>query len=326
MTTKDFLISKGIKNTSAYVYGLYYDKLIKECFNNKIPEAGIDDEKVNQQILDFIKSDKFTIMTKINYIKSFIKLDDVKKENRDIKMLSKELKRLNTQSQYSSPSKKEVDAKITISEVIKKREIYKNKCKNVFGINDVYYLALSFYTYLPPLRSQDYINTMYKDETTDIHKDNYYDSDKKQLIYNTYKTIESNGKRIINVPDELAEIIDNFHKKSESKYIICSSKKGHLSSIHFNKILKVSAGGSCNMLRKIYISEKIDNGMSVNERKDTAVIMGHSLAVQQLTYSRFSDSLHQNDNDMNYLVRMNKKLTEQLEENTRKILKLMLKT
>jgi len=326
MITKAYLISQGIKQSSANVYSHYYDKLIKECFNGKVPE--IDDETVNQKILDFIKTGNLTVMTKINYLKAWIKLDEVRKDNRDVKILTKELKALNRESQYSPPSQKEIKNKISMNEVSKKRDFYKTKIKNVFGINDVYYLALSFYSYLPPLRTQDYIITLYKDGLEqgvqiDIEKDNYYDKDSKQLIYNSYKTSESHGKRVINVPDVLSAAIEDFHNKSGSKYIICSSRKTSFTQISFNKMLTACIGGSCNMLRKSYISEKIDNGMTAEERKKAATIMGHSLAVQQLTYSRFSDTLHPDDNDMNYLVRMNKKLTEQLQENNQKILKLL---
>jgi hypothetical protein len=321
MSTKDFLISQGIKSTSAYVYASYYDKIVKNCFNNVLPD--VEDSEVNTKILDFVENEKFTAMTKVNYIKAWIKLNDIKKEGRDVKILEKTLKKLSNETQYKPANDKELEKRVSVNEVIEKRDKYKSKLKSKFSINDVYYLALSFYSYLPPLRSQDYIDTLYKDNDTDLEKDNYYDNELKQLVLNNHKTVMTYGKRIIDIPETLANIIDDFHNKTGSKYLICSSQRTRINQVHFNKILTACIGCGASILRKSYISEKIDEGVTAEERKKTALIMGHSLAVQQLTYSRFSETLHPDNNDFNYLIRRHEQLIKQLKENTNRMYSLI---
>jgi hypothetical protein len=80
---------------------------------------------------------------------------------------------------------------------------------------------------------------------------------------------------------------------------------------------------SSSMLRKCFISDKIDEGITAEERKKTAKIMGHSVGTQQSIYSKFSDVLHPKAHDLEYLMRMNKKLTMHLQENNKKILQLL---
>lgn len=52
---------------------------------------------------------------------------------------------------------------------------------------------------------------------------------------------------------------------------------------------------SVQMLRKIYISERLDKGMNAKERKILSYIMGHSPSSQLLIYSKFSKDLHKSD-------------------------------
>jgi len=231
------------------------------------------------------------------------------------RLTSEIYKRVNTVT-YTPASKKEKDNRIEISEIEAMRDEYKEKLTDKFKTCDMYYLLCSLYTYIPPLRSQDYYSSVIKTETTDTDKENYYDIETKKLVLNKYKTSTVHGKRIIDIPDVLAEIIKNFHDKSDSPYLICTRTGSQLDSNSFQKSVKrcLKHSVSSSMMRKIFISSKIDSGMTATERQENARIMGHSVNTQQGLYSKFSDVLHPDRKDLKYLTRRHKQLSDQLED------------
>lgn len=309
------LIATGIKEQSAKIYLSHYNRLIKGAFKNEAPENMISDENVDV-ITEYLKNGGFSSNTKSMFMRSWKKIAEVNEVKGDYSKIDKKIKEYNDETAYATPTEKEQKNKIDKSYIIKIRDQYKKKLSDTFTSSDTYYLLLCLYTYLPPLRSEDYYNTIIKDDDTDEVNDNFYDLDKKQLILNKYKTMKTHGKRTIDVPDELHDIIKAFHEKSGSNLLICNGAKNKFNAISMNIAFgrclkkKVSSG----MLRKCHISSNIDTGMSAQDRKNEARIMGHTLAVQQLTYSKFSDVLHPDKMDLQYLARRHQQLTEQLNE------------
>ena len=135
------------------------------------------------------------------------------------------------------------------------------------------------------------------------NKCNHLDTKNKKLYIYDYKTSETYGPRIINVPNELNEIIERFWEKSESKYVICSPKGNKLEANSFNRLFSEATKGkkfSCNMARKCHVSELIDK--PVAERRADAKIMAHSLPTAADRYSKLSKSFHADDDDLDALV------------------------
>lgn len=319
-----FLLEKGLNSNTAKTYTYFYKKIVEKVFNKIEPEDMVSDETVDK-ILEYITKSDLTTGSKTAYIRAWRGISIRKHPNKDNKKLYDYVKTSNRELDYAPASEKEISNKITMSFIVTKREEYKDKLKAKFHTNDMYYLLCCFYTYLPPLRSQDYYNTVIKTEDTDTEKENYYDIESKQLVLNEYKTGKSYGKRVIDFPEDLAKAVETFHNKSNSKYLICTRTGGKLDANSFKKALNscIQKHVSSSMIRKCFISDKIDVGISAEDRKKTAKIMGHSLNTQQSIYSKFSDVLHPQDDDMNYLMRRHEQLITQLKENTNKMFALI---
>lgn len=310
-----YLKENGVLESSSKIYANYYNKLLINVFENTEPENMLSSDALDK-VIEYAKNDKFTLNTKGSYLKAWRKIATVKKHEGDTKRLTREIYKLSNTVTYTPANKKEKDNRIEIDEIVGMREEYKGKLKDTFSTYDMYYLMCSLYTYIPPLRSEDYYSSVIKTETTNTEKENYYDIETKKLVINKHKTVKSIGKRIVDIPDVLAEIIKDFHDKSKSPYLICTRTGKQLISTTFQKSIKrcLKHSVSSSMMRKIYISSKIDTGMSAIERQENARIMGHSVNTQQALYSKFSDVLHPDRKDLKYLSRRHKQLSEQLED------------
>lgn len=296
------------------IFTYYFNYVIKNCFNNEQPDDLLKSDVVDLLISWVMNSNK-TNNVKTIMLRSWLKF--CKNDNlNSVNKIDKCVNRLKEQSLYQKPKDKEINDKISMDDVKKLRNEYQLKIKNnILHHYDVYYLLCSLYSYLPPLRSEDYINTLIKNDDTNIDSDNYFDYENKQLVFNHYKTKKIHGRRIIDVPNELCEIINNFHIKSNSMYLICTHTGGKLTNVTFNHLFKRCFKGShvsSSILRKVFISESNDNNICADERIKNAKIMAHLPSTQQSIYTRYSDFLHPDDNNIKSLMRRRKSLLNQL--------------
>lgn len=305
-----------ISEKSKKIYENNFNRIVKLVFKNKEPKNLLSERNIDK-IIEYVDSTEFTANTKSHLLRSWKKIANLRGIEGDTTKLDNKVKEHNDNATYTPASKTENENRITMQYLEQRRDFYKNRIiEDEFSTADTYNLLLSLYTYLPPLRSEDFYNTVIKTDETDEDTDNYYDMDTQKLVINKYKTAKSHGKRVIDVPDALHETIKAFHDKTKSEYLICSTIKSKLTAVTVNQMFKRSLKKdvSCNMIRKCYISSNIDKGMTAEQRKKDAQIMGHSLNVQQMTYSRFSDILHPDTKDIGYLTRRHQQLSEQLTE------------
>lgn len=171
------------------------------------------------------------------------------------------------------------------------------------------YLVLNLYTLLPPLRN-DYANVkVIKDCENFGEKDDCVDTDfnyinfcSKKLLLCTYKTRKFYGIKRVDIPEELFEIIKEWESlkgvyleekgcstTSEGFLLInttnCEKMLSNSLTKYINRIFapkKVST----TMLRKIYLSEKYPVVVSYRDQARDAMIMGHSLSMQKMVYSK----------------------------------------
>jgi hypothetical protein len=62
-----------------------------------------------------------------------------------------------------------------------------------------------------------------------------------------------------------------------------------VSEVSFNKLMTniFGKGISTNMMRKIYVTDKLENEeLSIAERKELAHIMGHNISTQEFMYNK----------------------------------------
>jgi hypothetical protein len=224
--------------------------------------------------------------------------------NEYYKLLSKkntELKDLEGKNEMSEQQKKNW---ISWDDVKQKFEDLKEKVdgfKTSKDINEhnynilLQYIILALYYYKPPRRNQDYYK-MYviKSYTHDLPiTENYLDYDKKEFIFNIYKTSKTDGIQHEKITDDLLVCINNyfkFHPLIKGKKILKNSNIPFLVYYNgslFNKvncitrILNKTFGKSVgsSMLRHIFLTNKY--GDVIEEQKEDAKAMGHSLEQQK---------------------------------------------
>lgn len=196
---------------------------------------------------------------------------------------------------YGELDEKQKDSFISLEEIKKMRGEYSKK-NDLEGNPYEYlkYVVLSLYTYLPPLRGEDYFKTrLIKcpsfEKCLKTLPYNFYDLKTNKLVLKEYKTSGTHGTRIIEFPSELSKIIDKWAKINPSDFLIPNLQtKNAMSQSGFtdflNRLFKPHKI-STSMLRKIYISETVPK-LSVSERKTLAKTMAHSLVMQEFIYRK----------------------------------------
>lgn len=201
-------------------------------------------------------------------------------------------------------SRKDIDMKIADM----KKEIDKNKGLLIDRLSmDLYqrYLVANLYTLLPPLRNDYALVKMINDplfgelEKDDVDIDNnfnYINLFTKKLLLCTYKTQKFYGIKKIDIPDTLFDIIVEWeilkgtYFKEDCGYLLINTTantpmKTNSLTKYLNKIFypkKIST----TMLRKIYLSEKYPVVVTYRDQAYDAMVMGHSLAMQKMVYSK----------------------------------------
>lgn len=216
---------------------------------------------------------------------------------------------------YKEPTKEEKRNWTSYQTVINIKKQYKKRVKEEIDLTSTQftaqqlslyqkYLILSLYTYLPPLRSEEFYNTIimtvctspskYKQIINSTQK-NIIDLKNKKLVSGIYKTSKKYGTRIIELPDKLVKIIKQWYMMTppEIQNLLINpttltpmTQQGMTEVL--NRIFQPKKISS-SMLRKIYISDILLTMKDAKLRKKLALTMGHSIDAQEFTYSRFKD-------------------------------------
>lgn len=215
-------------------------------------------------------------------------------------------------NESSKNEKSETQAKnwIKWDEVVSKFNELKN-IKLSKNISETQYdnllnlVVLALYVLIPPRRNKDYLIMKILNKEPIDNNYNYIDVKKKQFIFNNYKTKNTYGQQIINIPSELMEIIKKYLKyrkdanlKSSLDDFLPQKKSSTFSSdnefflVKFNgqnlksdnsitRILNniFNKNISSSMLRHIYLSSKYDDVL--NEQKKDSEMMAHSEQTQK---------------------------------------------
>ena len=153
----------------------------------------------------------------------------------------------------------------------------------------LHYVILSMYVLIPPRRIADYTNFKIKD--IDKKEDNYLDEEKKELVFNQYKTSKNYGTQRVDCPIALCNVFDKWIPVASkySDYLLFNSYGNGLTQPQLTKMLNAifDKNISASMLRHIYVSDiTLKNVPKLSELEKTAHDMGQSVA-QQALYKKF---------------------------------------
>lgn len=152
-----------------------------------------------------------------------------------------------------------------------------------------HYVVLSCYCLIPPRRIADYTN--FKVKNIDPKEDNYYNDEKKELVFNHYKTAKTYGTQTVDCPPALQEVFALWFPiaKKYSDHLIFNSYSDPLSQPQLTKMLNTifDKNISASMLRHIYISDNVLKDVpKIQELEKIAQDMGHSVG-EQMLYRKF---------------------------------------
>jgi hypothetical protein len=143
-------------------------------------------------------------------------------------------------------------------------------------------ICLTSGIFIDPRRSTDWTEMKISNYTSN---DNFYN--KKEFVFNKYKTAKIYKTQKIDVPDELRKILKKWISINPTNYLLFDTNSNPLSPVKLTQRNNNIYGNkvSVNMLRHSYITEKyVDNKIpNLKNMLETSNNMGHSLN-QHLEY------------------------------------------
>ena len=176
----------------------------------------------------------------------------------------------------------------------KSKVVKKVKTKDDYNIL-LNYMVLSLYTLHAPRRNIDYSLMKISNNMND-DKFNYIDIDKKQFIFNNYKTQGKYNSVVVNIEDELMQVIALYlsNHPEKSKFLKNKTYNIHFLKTFYNediiksqditRLLNTVFGKSIgsSMLRNMYLSNKYSN--IIENLKKYTTDMGTSVDIALSTY------------------------------------------
>jgi hypothetical protein len=276
----------SVKSYLSVIKNLYLKIAEKTDFGNA-PEFF---EKEYEKVIKYL-TNTFPFSTRKTKLASLVVLmpDGTAKQEYQKQMLV-DIKSYNELNENQEKSDKQKEGWMEQKEVLNKVALLKKKTKPLFesptlkdldAIQD--YIIACLYTMIPPRRLLDY--TEFKIRDIDSEKDNYMSGDK--FIFNVYKTAKKYQRQEVSIPKSLRMLIQKWTSLHDHDYLLFDTKTGNkLSSPVLNKKLNDIFGVSVNLLRSIYISDKIDMP-KMKEIQQMASDMGTSSNMSINHYKKF---------------------------------------
>jgi integrase len=248
-----------------------YNSILKNLYKNVFKNDDYDLKKFESTgpILSYLKdlepNKRKTILA------SLVVITD-NKRYRDQMMKDIEEYKVNESNQVKND--KQTDSWVDTSEIdtlIKDMEsnvntLYKKKTLNNTDLQDIQnYIILCILSgkYIPPRRSKDYVDFKIKD--IDKDKDNYIE--KKNMVFNSYKTAKTYQRQEIPIPPELMKILNKWIKINPTEYLLFDSNGKKLTNVKLTQRLNKIFGkkASVNQLRHTYLSDKYQDTIKLNK-------------------------------------------------------------
>lgn len=211
-------------------------------------------------------------------------------------------KKCNDVTLYAQPSDKLKEVHIPCEEMATKMMSFSFKNRG----SGVKLVVSSLYRYLPPLRGQDFYNTVFAETPDNVRYDDHFNIIKKNfidvrkwiLVVGDYKTMKKYGIRKFKLNSALSKVLDTWRKSglSDGENLLTNRFKKRFTQPAFTKLLWRIYGSNfgVDMIRKVYMSEMVGylEGLENREetiewRKKLAYMVGHSLCAQEFNYNSF---------------------------------------
>jgi len=242
-----------------------------------------DADKILASLKDLEPNKRKTILASLVVITDNKKYrDQMLKDIEEYK--SNESKQIKSDKQTDSwLDTSEIDEIYNIMEKVVKH-LYKKKELSMIDLQEIQnYIILCVLSgkFIPPRRSKDYVD--FKIKAIDHEKDNYIE--KKNMIFNSYKTAKTYQRQEITIPPELLKILNKWIKVNPTEYLFFDSNGKKLSNVKLTQRLNKIFGkkASVNQLRHTYLSNKYQDTIKQNkEMEDDMKAMGTSKSQEKI--------------------------------------------
>jgi len=132
----------------------------------------------------------------------------------------------------------------------------------LWGLQKMMVVATVAGLFVPPRRNEW---LLMKIKDIDKDKDNYIDHNKKEFVFNTFKTSKSYGQQRVPIPDKLHKLLSLYIKRKilNSEYLFSQRRGEPFISATFsqflNSIFKDYGSISSNSFRHAFLTEKYGN-------------------------------------------------------------------
>jgi len=183
------------------------------------------------------------------------------------------------------------------------RYIDLNELKEIFlkkksELEDDEILAYSLYILMPPVRN-DYANMIITNGNAEFKENaNYYNINNEQFIFNEYKTSKTDAPLIVKPPQEVIDIINTSLELMPRKNLIYKIGNDNVSTNVFGKFIQsismklVGKPIGINDIRHLYASQNNVGNTSIDDMREHARVMGHSLQIHSQVYSKMYDKMY----------------------------------
>jgi integrase len=312
-TAIQILKAKGYKDASVKTINYNIQRIFRDVFPGKEYNS-LRFNKDAQKIIDKLQTypekqqKQYIYAVKLIYdnLDQKFKTETVTKLYNDYyEQVSENYTNLLTMQQ---PTGQQVARFVTLDEI---NQVY-DHYKTIYEVNkitgdenysdDMKYLIISLYTYIPPVRPQTYYNTTFEEYQDQYPELNIIDLDTKTILIKSGKTLKAGKVSILPIPMNVIELIEYIKNKYNTKYLL--TKLGNvnepLSHQNFSSIFSrmffdvIGREISPNNIRNSFVSNLIDTvGLETTpERKRIAKILGHSINTQNNVYSKYSNRIH----------------------------------
>jgi integrase len=257
--------------------------------------------------LNVFKDDKFDLNNFDNSDKILNSLKDIEPNKRKTvlaalvvitdnkkyrEQMLKDIEAYNANESKQLKSEKQTDSWLDTSEIDQiyndmeqvVKHLYKKKDLNMTDLQEIQnYIIMCVLSgkFIPPRRSKDYVDFKIKD--IDQEKDNYIE--KKNMIFNSYKTAKTYARQELPIPPELLKILNKWIKVNPTEYLLFDSTGKKLSNVKLTQRLNKIFGkkASVNQLRHTYLSNKYQDTIKLNkEMDDDMKAMGSSRSQEKI--------------------------------------------
>jgi integrase len=303
---EEYLNNKDLSSKTVQTYVQWIKRISMSVFEKGMMEYS--DVVQYQRIFRYLYSDDVPMSNKrtgLSAYKHLIDMYGTAIHHNYLKAINVEKINLynysNSSQIYREATQEELDKLFPYSRVSDLFHTYRLQLKDNFNPNiDIPFIILAFLKYVPPLRNQDYINTVISYEK--LNDINHINMSSGTMITYEHKQKKKYGVREFELPDELITILQDYVDKTmslrnseEMMYLIPNGNdfSKPIKSNTFTYKVNVIFGGrtskiGISQLRKIFVSELIDSNASMEERRRIAYIMNHCVNVANTIYGRFT--------------------------------------